>query len=172
MRELLVYTVVIQPGGTPRVPVTQSITNLTDLFSNIGINVIHRPYEPITARFLADLHIGSCSYGEITEEQRILFKLRDGIVDRAIAIYFVHTTDQSAFGCAVHPPNVPGAVVAQDATPWTLAHEIGHVMELPHRNADNALMNTTTKNIRGTPELSDNEITALLKSPWLREEAP
>ena len=35
-------------------------------------------------------------------------------------------------GCAAHPAGRPGAVVAQGASRWTLAHEVGHVLGLRH----------------------------------------
>ena len=35
-------------------------------------------------------------------------------------------------GCATHPSGRDGATIAAIASRWTLAHEIGHVMGLPH----------------------------------------
>lgn len=49
-----------------------------------------------------------------------------------MVVYFINSTAPPLNGCASHPAGRPGAVVVHDCSPWTLAHEIGHVLGLDH----------------------------------------
>ena len=43
-----------------------------------------------------------------------------------VVVYIVRGTNPILAGCAAHPPNRPGALVAFFANGWTIAHEVGH----------------------------------------------
>jgi hypothetical protein len=57
-----------------------------------------------------------------------------------VVVFFIRSTTGAAGatnGCAAHPAGIPGAVVTQIASRWTLAHELGHVFGLPHVPGEN-----------------------------------
>ena len=80
-----------------------------------------------------------------------------------MVVYFVRSTNPPLNGCAAHPNNRPGAVVAQGATRWTLGHEIGHVLGLNHVNDNDRLMtgNGTANITNPPPNLIASEITRM-----------
>ena len=47
-----------------------------------------------------------------------------------VVVYFIASLADGANG--VHPGGEDGAIVALVASPWTLAHEVGHVLDLEH----------------------------------------
>ena len=121
---------------------------------------------------LLDVDVGSCS-GTTTSEQEDLFDLDDfvGNDDNEIVIYFVRSTVPGSNGCATHPSGHPGAVIAESASLWTLAHEVGHVLDLNHISGEDdasgscvtpdytrLMTGCSTDNITGTPMLDDNEV--------------
>jgi hypothetical protein len=86
-------------------------------------------------------------------------------------IYFLRTLVPAQAGCAAHPPDRPGAIVATSlATEWTLAHEIGHVLGLEHVDAVDRLMTLrSTATIEASvPELTDAEVASMLDSPLVK----
>jgi hypothetical protein len=63
--------------------------------------------------------------------------------DRELVVFFVRTVTGnggSLNGCAACPDDRPAAVVASYASTWTLAHEIGHVLDLNHLSGENCAM--------------------------------
>jgi hypothetical protein len=88
-----------------------------------------------------------------------------------VVVYFVRSTVPAYNGCAAHPEGQPGAVVAQIATVWTMGHEVGHVLGLPHCDSPTArLFNRLmtgggTSNITNPPpDLIATEVNALRSS--------
>jgi hypothetical protein len=81
---------------------------------------------------LLDIDVGQCIRGTTTAEQNQLFQNRNNVGANDIVVYFVRSTVPPFNGCATHPDGRPGAVVAQGASQWTLAHEVGHVLSLRH----------------------------------------
>ena len=64
----------------------------------------------------------------------------------------MRTTNPSFNGCAAFPTNRPSAVVASIASEWTLGHEVGHVLGLPHVTPTDRLMTGGgTNNITNPP---------------------
>jgi len=86
--------------------------------------------------------------------------------DNEIVVFMVRSTLPALNGCAAHPSGQPGAVVASFASPWTLAHEVGHVFDLRHLSSETcsnpvtALMTGcgTSLIVDPPPELSTAEI--------------
>jgi hypothetical protein len=74
-------------------------------------------------------------------------------------------------GCAAHPADRPGAVVAQGATQWTLSHEVGHVLGLDHVNNNDRLMtgNGTSNITNPPPDLVTDEVTDMLDSAFTQD---
>ena len=109
-----------------------------------------------------------CLKGKTSREQNVLFSFRDGVGARDITAYFIRSTVPPFNGCAAHPSGQPGAVITQSPTPWTLAHEIGHVLGLGHVNDNTRLMTEKgTDSLARTPPLLDSsEVVAMLFSPY------
>jgi hypothetical protein len=72
-------------------------------------------------------------------------------------------------GCATFPAGLPGIMVSQTASPWTLAHEIGHALGLIHPDnngppflTDRLMTGGSTNNITNPPpDLIPTEITRM-----------
>jgi hypothetical protein len=136
---------------------------------------------------LLDLDVGACAGTTVNEQER-LFANRAGAGNNDLVVYFVRSVIKTAGpnqgalnGCATHPAGRPGAAVAQIASLWTLAHELGHVLGLSHITgekdaAGNCVTPDTTRlmtgcstsNITGTPTLSQAEINTITGSPFVR----
>jgi hypothetical protein len=104
--------------------------------------------------------------GPLTEDQQKLFDLADAVGPNQIVIFFVLATNRATNGCAQHPAGVPGAIITEACTRWTMAHEMGHLLGLSHVQGTNRLMSKSTKRITGDPPvLDETEIATIGKSP-------
>jgi hypothetical protein len=150
----------------PIVNVNTMVDSMRQVYASADINVDVISTENLTLPALNDLDVGSCTRGNTTEEQNQLFAIRNSVGANDIVAYFVRNTTPPLNGCAAHPEGMPGVVVAQGATRWTLGHEIGHVLGLQHVNNNNRLMTGNgTSNINNPPpDLSTSEIQMMLAS--------
>ena len=82
----------------------------------------------------ANLRIGTCSNNSALSQDQIELFSTDSVPTDEIVIYFVESTNPPSAGCARHPSGQPGAVVARISSRWTMAHEIGHVLGLAHKD--------------------------------------
>jgi hypothetical protein len=109
----------------------------------------------------------------MTAEQTQLYAHRDGMEPNDVAIYRVRSVLPSFAGCAAHPDGVPGAAIGDSASQWTLAHEVGHILGLPHVNTSGPCFLTRlmtrcgTWKIAGVPTLARSEIDTMRGSPFL-----
>lgn len=73
-----------------------------------------------------------CNWDEDSPEQAELFErvgaspLQQGIL--AVFVRDIRKPDRFTNGCAGHSPHRAAVVVSAFASPWTLAHEVGHVL--------------------------------------------
>jgi hypothetical protein len=106
-----------------------------------------------------------------TDDQAELFNVRGDAEPNDLVIYFVRTWVPTQAGCAVHPPDKPGAIIAASfANEWTLAHQLGHLLGLDHVDDVNRLMTArSTSTIEAdVPEILDSEVETILASPFMQ----
>lgn len=133
------------------------------VFSAAGIRIQVRSTEDMMGSRYAHLrllYVGDCGLRPTPAQVELFGQLTSPPGE--IAIYFVQATRPPLNGCATHPHDRLGAVVARLATRWTLAHEIGHVLGLAHVDDTARLMTRNgTSQIKGLPRLDDGEIRQL-----------
>ena len=83
------------------------------------------------------------------------FALRSKKVGKKdIVAYFVRSITEgdgsTLNGCATHPVNVPGIAIASIGSQWTLSHETGHCLGLPHCDTKNFCMRDRLMTAVGT----------------------
>nr|WP_169053613.1 DUF6623 family protein [Alteraurantiacibacter aquimixticola] len=144
----------------PNIPIDTMFDAMRQVYEPTGIRVVRASDETLNLPALNICDVGSCVSGSTTAEQNTLFGNRNNVGNDDVVIYFVQATNPPFFGCAAHPNNRPGAVVAQTATQWTMAHEIGHVLGLNHvSNSDRLMTGGGTNNITNPPpDLTSGEI--------------
>jgi hypothetical protein len=122
---------------TPNIAIDTMLTRMREVYAtaNIRVDLASTETFDLTTNpalaVLNDVDVGVCA-GGTTAEQNQLFNNRNNVGNNEVVIYFVRSTVPPSNGCAAHPAGRDGAVVAQGATEWTLAHEVGHVLGLNH----------------------------------------
>jgi hypothetical protein len=132
--------------------INQMVQNMQQVYATCGIRVVLESTENLSLPLLNDLDVGACTMGSTTTEQNQLFANRNNVGTNEVAVYFVRSTVPALNGCAAHPAGQPSAVVASVASGWTLGHEVGHVLGLPHVSpTDRLMMGGGTWNITNPP---------------------
>lgn len=116
----------------PNIAIDTMVANMAQVYGGAGIGVQVASTENLDLPALNDVEVGECVRGQTTEEQNQLFANRNSVGVNEMVVYFVRSTIPAFAGCAAHPAGRPGAIVAQRASPWTMAHEMGHVLGLRH----------------------------------------
>jgi hypothetical protein len=146
----------------PRVGIPVMLRAMQQVYDTVGIRVVAVSTGAISVPDLLDIDVGNCiqdwPFGT-TDEQDELFEHRDDAGGLDIVAYFVRSTVPALNGCAVHPAGKAGVVIASVASPWTLGHEVGHVLGLSHVNNNDRLMtgNGTGNVTNPPPDLIDEE---------------
>jgi len=78
------------------------------------------------------VEIGACQGTPTDEQKKLAANYRFGANANEVIIYNVIGTNPTQNGCATFPTGSPAAVVTLLASPWTMAHELGHLLGLEH----------------------------------------
>jgi hypothetical protein len=150
----------------PHVALETMMHNMREIYGGGGFDIEWLSTEKLDLPHFSDIDVGACN-GQVTDEQQELFGNRNNVGQKELAIYMVETTFQFYDGCATHPPSAPGVIVAQTASQWALAHEIGHVLGLEHVDAYQRLMTRhgTENVIDPPPDLVASEFATMSASP-------
>jgi hypothetical protein len=119
----------------PDVSLRTMLISMRVVYNTADIGVIVGSREDLTGpgfATLLDVSVGKCESTALTPEQTQLFANRNHAAATDVVIYLVRSTTPTFNGCAAHPTNQAGAIIAQIASQWTLAHEVGHVLTLRH----------------------------------------
>jgi len=144
----------------PVIAIQDMVEEMTRVYAQAGIDVQVASTQRLNlGAAMLDVDVGSCTAGNTTDEQDRLFANRDNAPTTDVAVYFVRSTVPAYNGCAAHPNGLPAAVVARGASLWTLGHEVGHVLGLPHVTSTDRLMTGGgTANITNPPpDISEGE---------------
>jgi len=118
--------------------IDEMVEAMRQVYGNSGIGVIFKSRENLNVLpDLLDIDVGPCNSGQtMTDEQNQLFGNKNNVGTDEIVIYFVRTVLQNNAttlnGCASHPNGMPGVIISNFASRWTLGHETGHVLGLAH----------------------------------------
>jgi hypothetical protein len=158
----------------PVTPIDTILNEAQDIFGSVGFLIEEAaPRENLTTPIdLSDLHVDDCILGESTMEQNELFTHRNNLGPRDIAVYVVNSVlepEGGLFGCASPGPALPACVIAANADPATMAHEIGHVLGLLHINDMNNLMWKNAGYTNRPPDLFIGQALTIGDSLYSRE---
>ena len=150
----------------PTIATDQMVASMRQVYNAAGFEVEIASRENLNLPALNDVNVGECRMGTTTQAQNQLFGNRNNVGANDIAVYFVRSTVPPSNGCAAHPAGRPSCVVARGATTWTLAHEVGHVLGLPHVEDNDRLMtgNGTGNITNPPPDLIASEVTTMNNS--------
>lgn len=163
--EVRIHIKIIQQ---PNISINTMVSTMTQVYASVGIRVTVASTETLNLdQTFFDVDVGACVLGSTTDEQDDLFANRNSVLANEIVVYFVRSTVPVFNGCATHPAGRPGAVVAAVASRFTLAHEVGHVLGLPHVNNNDRLMTRNgTSNITNLPpDIVASEASTMQSSP-------
>jgi hypothetical protein len=151
--------------GMPRVPEFQALRNAQATFGQYGIcmdfasgmSLPQAADHGNQTLSLREVDVGTCTMAQLmTQQQDALFGYggRQGVGPSDILCYWVERVEsqqRQLAGCASHSSAQPACVVSALGSPWTLAHEVGHVLGLRHTTGTGMLMSTPTASIVANP---------------------
>lgn len=149
--------------------VDEMLVRMREVYDTASLDVELISMEKLSIPVLDTVTVGSCKSGQsLTIDQKKLFANRTHVRENETAVYFVGRIRPAMNGCAVHPRNIPGAVVRSKASKWTLAHEVGHVLGLYHDGSlDRLMTGDGTDYIRNEPaDLVQREIDTMRRSKY------
>ena len=117
-----------------------------------------------------------CRWDSVSGDQGALFRHgREGVPPHEIVAYYVAAIRTSAGllgGCGGHKPGIPQVIIsAAHDGPWTLAHEIGHVLlgsefRPVHHPQPTNVMNVMANSLRKVPSIAQRQAAVMRRSPY------
>lgn len=149
-----------------RYTIDEMIDAVVAAYEPHGIDIAVAGREPLERPDYLDIDAGDCRRGFVTAEQSELFSIRHG---NGVHAYFVRSTVPAYNGCAAHKRGSPSLLVVNQASRWTLAHELGHLFGLNHvARLDRLMTGGGTDRINADPaRLADDEIRTIMQSPYV-----
>lgn len=163
----------------PAVPIATMLRAMREVYGPAGFRVEVASTERLRLPTLVDLDLHCpgnvaatccpfpCASPTLNAEVVTLFGNRRRVRPNDVVVYFVRTTSPTLNGCCAHPPGRPGVVVTSIASRFTMAHEIGHILGLPHvASTDRLMTGAGTGNITNPPpDLVPSEVQTMTASP-------
>ena len=158
------------PSSAAEDKINLQIKNTKTVFARHGLDVavVSSKKTPLSRIRAIRLPQGGCRSRRFSEDQRFIHDLRHSSLNsNDIAVYVVPKFAMNLAGCAAHPNRKePGLIVAiKRSTQWTLAHELGHVLSLFHKErrsrkrSKSELMSVPTSEINTSrPKLSNRDL--------------
>jgi hypothetical protein len=124
---------------------------------------------------MLDASDGTCRWNDASDQQQLLDKLggRRGVGPNDVVVYYANQIKEknggALNGCAGHRPNLAAVVVSASGSPWTLGHELGHVLLGPnftpvHSTDPVNIMFAPTTGITGIPAFTPAQVSQLRAS--------
>jgi len=162
--------------------VEQMVRATTRMYDTIGVTVRLVSTETLDIgqpelAYLNTIDTGGCKLsGRPAEEVIALSDFRNDADSKDIVLYICRTVksdDGPLKGCGgAWPAGRPMAVIAKSAFRFTMAHEIGHVLGLKHKDNDLRLMTGNGTDIFNNPPpeptFGEGEIETILESDLIR----
>jgi hypothetical protein len=162
--------------------VLQAIRNAQKLYGRNGIyfDVISQQSIQLNAADFGRLSVvnGQCQWNQESPEQADLFSRLNSFDMLGITAVFVkgiQTLTGALNGCAGHANWRAGVMVGSACTPWTLAHEVGHVLlgssySPVHTTSPSNIMYEKSSQFTQTsnPSLDLPQVAQVLRSQYVR----
>src|SRR5580658_5004009 len=101
--------------------------------AKILVDIVSRETLDLHDLWDIELRPNLCTSRPLTRDQEeLLGNHRGAAGPQDVVVFFVRSTNPPFSGCSAHPAGKPAALVVWGATEWTLAHEVGHILGLPH----------------------------------------
>ncbi|MEM7092001.1 MAG: hypothetical protein AAF567_03275 [Actinomycetota bacterium] len=111
-----------------------------------------------------------------TAEEDALFDIGRGLGADLVGYYIAGSTNPNLAGCSAYPAGRRGFWVRFNATQWTLAHELTHVVGLtphvpnmPATNSDNLMWPSTVGWTKLPPDLNAAQSVGILNDPGIEQ---
>ena len=157
------------------VPFATALRNAQRVYAQYGIRVdfqsgISLGLSEEEAQELAVVD-GQCDWDITTGEFNRVQSLVGNWPSTEILVCYVGEFAESLLGCGGHAPNKPACIVAAAGSPWTTAHEVGHVLltksfsPVHETDTRNLMFRTTSGITQFPPILTPAQVTQIKKSP-------
>jgi hypothetical protein len=174
------FQITFRSGAMPTIPESVALQNARLVYGQYGFRVDEGPGMSILItpdqQVQLDASQTECRLNQEDELQKLLFSLgggRDGVSTTDILVFYVNkltdTSNQPLNGCASHRASDPAVAVAAGGSPWTCAHEVGHVLlgnlTPTHSDKTSNLMFRSTNSITASPPgLAEVQVRQMRKS--------
>src|ERR1700733_526167 len=166
--------------GSPKVPEMIALNNAQRVYGPNGISVVMASGQSLLLSGGDTLTLDTvdmqCQWDFISGEQEIVQNLGgfQGVGPTDVLVYYVNNIrqpDGSALaGCAGHAPGRAALIVSAIGSPWTLAHELGHVLLgskfIPVHSTDstNVMFSPSASITANPPNFTAAQLTAIKAS--------